>query len=465
MPMADFIGRRRLERRELLRLLAAAAGTGAAAGLLGPDEGAVARGAAEPIKLVVEALAGGVNVMWVADAAAWNKTQAARTGITLSVRTPGGQENDYKVLFPHIAASSAAPDMCWYWYGGAGSYGQMVKAGLFAPLDDLYKREGWTHVLPDAAVSGYVSPDGHRYGVIDNIVWYPQIYYRTDAFKKAGVKAPPPDHPYFDSEAAFLDAIERIRHAGYETLSIGGVSTFMLAHVQDVLLQRMVPESVVKNLRENWQPSVPMTYKYTDPRWLAVDKKMVEWKDKGVFATGFMGRNEFQAMQLMATGKAAMFTDGSWASGKGMLGGFATHLDYGWMLYPKMTPAIEPKFLIYMGNAEEILAHGKHVAAAKTVLAWHMSRERQTALAQTGILVPARLDIPASAMTGLGPVGFDMWQRLGPVGSAIGWDDHLPNQLAELNYTLMSQLLSGSIPPEQVGAQLQATLEQIRGGQ
>jgi ABC-type glycerol-3-phosphate transport system substrate-binding protein len=192
---------------------------------------------------------------------------------------------------------------------------------------------------------------------------------------------------------------------------------------------------------------------------------MVEWKDKGVFATGFMGRNEFQAMQLMATGKAAMFTDGSWASGKGMLGGFATNLDYGWMLYPKMTPAIEPKFLIYMGNAEEILAHGKHVAEAKTVLAWHMSRERQTALARTGILVPARLDIPPSAMKGLGPVGFDMWQRLSSVGSAIGWDDPVPTQLGQLNYTLMSQLLSGSIPAEQVGAQLQTTLEQIRGSQ
>jgi raffinose/stachyose/melibiose transport system substrate-binding protein len=464
MSIEDLTGGRQMKRRDLLKLAAATTGAAAASRLAGPGGRAFARQVAATTTITVEALPGTVGPMWQADASVWNKTMAASTGITLNVRIPGGGQNDYKVLFPHIAASSSAPDMCWYWFGGAGFYNQMVADGLFVPLDDLYKSQGWDKVLPEAAVKGYVSSDGHRYGVVDNVVWYPQLYYRKDAFKKAGIKAPPSDHPYFDSEAEFLDAIDRLRHAGYETISIGGVDAFMLAHVEDVLLQRMVPETIVKNLRDNWQPSVPVTYQYTDPHWLAVDQKMVDWKNKGVFATGFMGRTETQAMQYFATGKAAMYSDGSWAAGNGMLGGFAKSLDYGWMLYPKMNPSIEPKFLLYMGNAEEILTHSKHVDAAKKVLAFHMSLPRQTALAQSGILVPSRLDIPASALKSLGTVGYDMWRQLGPVGSAIGWDDPVATKLGQLNYTLMSQLMSGSIGPKDVGTQLQAALLQVRAG-
>ncbi|MDB5056715.1 MAG: solute-binding transport protein [Chloroflexi bacterium] len=464
MSIEDLIGRRELKRRDLLKLAAAATGAAAASRLTGPAAAAFAQHAAGNTTITVEALPGTVGPMWSADAVAWNKSHAAGTGITLKVRIPGGSENDYKVLFPHIAASSAAPDMCWYWFGGAGFYNQMASAGLFVPLDDLYKSQGWDHVLPDAAVKGYVAADGHRYGVVDNVVWYPQLYYRKDAFKKAGIKAPPSDHPYFDSEAEFLDAIDRLRHAGYDSISIGGVNAFMLAHVEDVLLQRMTPEPFVKNLRENWLKSVPMTYRYTDPRWLAVNQKMVDWKNKGVFATGFMGRTELQAMQYFATGKAALYSDGSWASGKGMLGGFAKSLDFAWMLYPKMVKEIEPKFLLYMGNAEEILTHGKHVDAAKKILAYHMSLERQTALARSGILTPARLDIPANAMKGLGVVGYDMWKQLGKVGSAIGWDDPVATKLGQLNYTLMSQLMAGSIGPKDVGTQLQTALIQVRAG-
>lgn len=444
--------------------MGAAAGTAAASRLLDPVGEAFARAAAGKTTVVVEALPGATGQMWSADAAAWNKSRAAGAGITLNVRIPGGAENDYKVLFPHIAASSSAPDMCWYWFGGAGFYNQMVTDGLFVPLDDLYKQQGWDHVLPQAAVSGYVSPDGHRYGVVDNVVWYPQIYYLKDAFKKAGIKAPPPDHPYFDSEAEFLDAVDRVRHAGYEAISITGeASTSSLAHVQDILLQRMVPEAMVKNLRENWQKNVPMTYKYTDPRWLAVNQKMVDWKNRNVFATGFLGRNDLQAMQLFATGKAAMFSDGSWATG--MIASFASSLDYGWMLYPRMTASIDPKFLLYLGNAEEILTHSKHVDDAKKILAYHMSLERQTALARSGILVPSRLDIPAAAMKGLGAVGYDMWRQLGHVGTAIGWDDPVSSKLGQLNYSLMAQLMAGSIPPQAVGQQLQAALVQVRNGQ
>jgi ABC-type glycerol-3-phosphate transport system substrate-binding protein len=191
---------------------------------------------------------------------------------------------------------------------------------------------------------------------------------------------------------------------------------------------------------------------------------MVDWKNRGVFATGFMGRTELQAMQFFATGKAALYSDGSWAAGSGMLGGFAKSLDYGWMLYPKINPSIEPKFLLYMGNAEEILTHSQHVDDAKKILAFHMSLPRQTALAQSGVLVPARLDIPAAAMKGLGAVGYDMWRQLGPVGSAIGWDDPVATKLGQLNYTLMSQLMSGGIGPKDVGTQLQAALLQVRAG-
>jgi ABC-type glycerol-3-phosphate transport system substrate-binding protein len=466
MSIEDLIGARQLKRRDLLKLAAAATGAAATARLHGPASRVFAQEAASNTSVVVETPSGAIAQMWNADVAAWNKTQASSTGIRLNVRIPGGAENDYKVLFPHIAASSAAPDMCWYWFGGAGFYNQMVSDNLFVALDDLYKQEGWDHVLPEAAVSGYRSPDGHRYGVVDNVVWYPQIYYLKAAFKKAGVKAPPVDHPYFDTEAEFLDAVDRVRHAGYEPLSIAGVaSASSLAHLQDILLQRMVPEAVIKNLRDNWQKNVPMTHTYTDPRWLAVNQKMIEWKNKNVFATGFNGRDELQSMQLFATGKAAMFSDGSWAASKAMLGSFATTVDYGWMLYPRMTKAIAPKFLLYMGNAEEILTHSKNVAAAKKVLAYHMSKERQTALARSGVLVPSRLDIPGSAMKGLGPAGYSMWQQLGKVGTAIGWDDPVSSKLGQLNYTLMSQLMSGSISPQAVGQQLQAALVKVRNGQ
>ena len=394
-----------------------------------------------------------------ADIEAFQKVQPQ---IQINLEVAGGAEEVYKANFPQIAASADKPDLAWYWVDGR-QYQGLANGGLLEPLDDLYKSEGWDKVLPETTLKRYTQADGHRYSVNENIVWYPMVYYSTAAFQKAGVQ-PPKNGIYYETVDEWYQVCDKLRAAGYQPLTYGAKEGWIIGHNHDVFLQRLMPEDKMADLLVNSQKGATAKFKYSDPDWLAADKMLTEWQQKKVYAEGFLSRSYPEGRSLFVQGAAAMYQDGSWAPSSSILYKEAPDLDFGWMLYPQLKADIKPKFLIYPGNGIMILKGAKDVDAAKKFIAFVMSKERQDALAKSKNLVPARTDVSADVMKDLGKHVVDMWGQMPKVGTATGWDDPVPAELAQRSFVLFQELLSGGRQAETIGDELEKVADRLRKG-
>ncbi|NPV53720.1 MAG: extracellular solute-binding protein [Firmicutes bacterium] len=380
--------------------------------------------------------------------------------INVVVDIAGGAEEVYKPNFPVIAASPDRPDMAWYWVDGR-QYQDMVKAGLLEPLDDLYAKEGWFKSLPESTIKKYTSPDGHLYAVNQDIVWYPQVYYNKKIFKNLGIQSPATPYMAYASLNEWYAVINKIRGAGYQPVSYGGKEGWIIGHTHDALLQRMIPQDLLNDLYENWRSGSKPKVRYTDEVWTQVDRMLLEWAKKGVFADGFMGRSYPEGRMLFVQGKAAMYQDGSWAVG--ILRNEAPNLDFGWMLYPKIKKEIDPKFLLYAGNGIMILKGTKHLDACKRFLAFILSKEGQENMMKNAQLIPSRMDVDPNVIKKMAdPLVYEMWLKLRSIGTSTGWDDPVPAEPAERSFILFQELLTGTRTPESVGKELEDIVEKLR---
>jgi raffinose/stachyose/melibiose transport system substrate-binding protein len=380
--------------------------------------------------------------------------------IEVQIDVAGGAETEYKPNFPQIAISADRPDAAWYWVDGR-QYQDLVAANALESVDDIWAAEGLEKAYGEAIRTKYTSPDGKHYAICQDIVWYPQVYYNKAIFDKVGVK-PPANGLAYESLDEWYGVCDKIRKAGYEPVTVGGKEGWRIGHAHDALLQRMIPQDLLDDLYNNWRPGSTPKAKYNGAEWTAVDKMLKEWYDKGVFAEGDLGRNYAEGRALFVQKKAAMYQDGNWAVS--ILRSEAPDIEFGWMLYPQVKPEIKPKFLIYGGDGDMIPKAPKDLDAARKWISFIASLEYQTAMAKATELgtVPARTDVPESALQGLDPMTRAMYLQLPKVGSSTGWDDPVPGDMAEKSFILFQEMLTNVRKPETVGEELEKMAEARR---
>jgi len=386
----------------------------------------------------------------------------ANPDVEVKVNVAGGAETEYKPAFPQIVASSDKPDVAWYWVDGR-QYQDIANAGLLEPLDDLYESEGWNKAIPESTLKVYTSPDGHKYAVCDSIVWYPQIYYSKEAFKKAGVEEPK-EH-YFTSLDAFYSACDKLRAAGYEPLTMGGKEGWIIGHTHDAILQRVATDEQLNDLLTNWRPGSTPKVNYTEPPWTRANELLLEFHQKKVFAEGYLGRSYAEGRALFVQGKAAMYQDGSWAASDSILYKEAPNLDFGWMIYPQVDPNMKPKFLLYGGNGMMIPKGGPNVDLAKKFLAFMISKEQMEATAKAKIEIPSRTDISPDVIKQAGAHVGEMYPMLSTIGTSTGWDDPVPADMAQKSFDEWQAILTGQMQPADAGAEMQKLAERHRSKQ
>jgi len=77
--------------------------------------------------------------------------------------------------------------------------------------------------------------------------------------------------------------------------------------------------------------------------------------------------------------------------------------------------------------------------------------------------MPGRTDVPEEALKNNDAMVIDMFTKLNnPLVTAAGWDDPAPADMAELSFTLMQEILTGQIQPEEMGEQLEQLAEKHR---
>lgn len=404
-------------------------------------QGATAGGSDEKVELKVTTIPGSVSKMLQ-----MNKEIFENKYPNVTVTITEFPEDQYQNQAPQIFADKAnKPDVAWYWK--QIWYNDMANSGLFMPLNDLYQSEGWDKALGDAIVKSYTSPDGNIYAVCDDIVWTPNIYYNKKIFSDLGLSIP----KTFEDLYAMAD---KLKAAGYVPISVGATEA-VPDHIFNMLLQRSVtPDQYTKLL--------DLTRKYDDINYASpeVVSAFTELKklSENVFQKGATGVNSTEARSMFLQGKAAMYSDGSWAVGM-ISSEKPADLDVGVFQYPQLKPDIKPAVLVFAGNAMEIMADTKNPEWAKKFLAQVMSQESQGKLAESAILSPARNDVSQESIAKMGDLYVGMYNDMATIGTAPLWFSDQKADVVNKTYELQSGVMSGAVAPGDAAKQLEALFE------
>lgn len=190
--------------------------------------------------------------------------------------------------------TAEAPDLVT-WYAGNRML-PYVNAGLFEPVNDVWKKHDLNNKLSSAAAA--MTIDGKKWGVPYTYYQW-GVYYRKDLFAANNITVP-------TNWAEFKAAGAKLKDAGITPITIGTKYLWTAAGVFDYL-----------NLRTNgYDFHMALTkgeIPWTDKR---VVKTMNNWKelvDAGFFIENHAAYSWQEALAPMVQGKAAMYVMGNFA--------------------------------------------------------------------------------------------------------------------------------------------------------
>lgn len=383
-------------------------------------------------ELVVAALTGPVGEHIKMQAEAFMKENE-----NVTVKVNEFDETSYKEQGPRLFLSSDKPDLAWYWV--ESPFTKIVESGALEPLDDLYESEGLKEVFPEAALKLY-QQGGHYYAVNESVVWTPVMYYNKKAFAAAGIQPP-------KTMDELYQAAPKLKEAGYIPMVAGAGEAPLIGHVFEAMLQRSMPEEQFEQFLKSAD--------FTSPEYLAA---LAEMKRMGseLFPKGITGMKDNEARALFVQGKAAIYSNGSWAAGSAMLGKeLPQDFDLGIMLYPQLRPDVPAKIGLGLGNALMVMKGTGNEELAKKFIAFIASKERNVALANQQTLFPGRTDLTDEDLQPLGDNMIEIYRLYKEAGGTALWADAAPIELGNRHKQLLQEVVNGTRTPEQMSQEME----------
>ncbi len=301
-----------------------------------------------------------------------------------------------------------APDVVT-WYAG-NRMAPFVKAGLFADVSDVWKKNGLDQQLKSALPS--MTIDGKQWGIPYTYYQW-GIYYNKDVFKKFGVSVP-------KTWDEFLADCAKFKAAGVDCTTTGTKALWPAAGWFDYM-----------DLRTNgYKFHMELTsgkIAWTDPR---VKKVFTEWAKliKPGYVTANASALDWQdAAPLMVQGKAATYLIGNFAVATFKQGGMK-EANLGFFPFPEVTPGV-PRAEDAPTDTIHIPAHAKNIKDAKRFLAFMAKPETQTMVNET----LGQLPVNNKSTVGTDPflkAGFKMLSTAH--GLAQFFDRDAPAQMAKI---------------------------------
>ena len=242
-----------------------------------------------------------------------------------------------------------APDLA-NWYAGNRML-PFVKAGLFEPVDDVWKDNGLSDSM--GASQGSMTIDGQIWGVPYTYYQW-GVYYRKDLFAQNGISAP-------STWDEFIAAGEALKAAGITPITIGTKYLWTAAGVFDYL-----------NLRTNGfefhQDLTNGKIAWTDPRVRETFKNWGQLVEAGFFIDNHAAFSWQEALAPMVQGKAAMYVMGNFAVAPLREAGL-TDDQLGFFQFPVIDPSV-PLAEEAPTDTIHIPANAKNKVEAKKFLAY-----------------------------------------------------------------------------------------------
>jgi len=408
----------------------------------GNESNGNAAGGDGKVELVISALTGPVGEHLKMQAEAF---MAENENVTVKVNE--FDETSYKEQGPRLFVSSDKPDLAWYW--AENQFPKIVASGALEPLDDLYESEGLEDVYPEAALKLY-KQEGHYYAANESIVWTPILYYNKAAFAAAGIEEP-------KSMEDLFQAAPKLDEAGYIPLVSGAGEAPLIGHVFEAVLQRSLPEDKFDrffNMTERQEDINFSSPEYVEA--LAVMQRL----GSELYPKGITGMKDNEARALFVQGKAAIYSNGSWAAGSAMLGKeLPKEFELGMMFYPQLREDVPAKIGMGLGNALMVMKGTGNEEWAKKFVAYIVSKERNIALVNQQTLFPGRTDLTDEDLKPLGDNMIVIYNLSKEAGTAPLWGDAAPIEIRNAHNRLLQEVVNGSKTPEQMSQEMETAFK------
>ncbi|UJW85371.1 ABC transporter substrate-binding protein [Devosia sp. SL43] len=252
---------------------------------------------------------------------------------------------------------------------------ELYAAGLMADIDQVAADNNWKDRLADF-VWNSITRDGHVYGAPINSQSEVWLWYNKKVFSDLGIAEP---QSYDD----LFTGMDKIKEAGIIPLAVGG-QDWQLAILFYKVLAGVAPDVYLQMQGENYEAAINSDgFKQA----AEIFGRLRDYDDEGS-----PGRQWNVAVNMVATGQAAMMVMGDWAKGEFTAAGQTADVEYGCMLGPQNDAIIltGDMFLFPKDDAER----GGQLLLAQTML----EPETQVAFNIAKGSMPATLDTDVSQM-------------------------------------------------------------------
>lgn len=343
-------------------------------------------------------------------------------------------------------------------------YTQLLKGKALTPLNGIFAADNTVKRIgpPAAALK---QADGNYYAVPNTVAYYNILWTNPLALAKSRVALP--KDGFFTSVNQLLSATNACKKAGYAGIAIGGKTNFQASWMFDSMLPSAITPEALVNFINSYDPSVPVTAKWTDKGVVSTLSALGAIAKGGAYQKGYLGMDLDQATAFFTAGKSCMLLGGSWMPG----GAFKDETDKGNMKFvpglatlPGINPGSKSAYNVYYGNAYGVPAKSNNKDWALELLRYYVSDEGQTIGAvKAGGFVPATNTIPKAELAAL-PAGVKLvLAHVAKFGAQSGWTSDVPGAYGQqfLN-PLIQRLQEGKITAQEISKRLQAELEKVR---
>lgn len=400
----------------------------------------------EAVELWVQSGNGGADALLAGYAELNAAFEAANPGVTIKF-----QVKSFTELVDTLSlqlSGSDVPDVTQV-NQGYGSLGQLVTAGLLAPLDDAANSNDWTGRQGEAliALNGRFSSDGKDmgsgdlYGVSATGAWV-GLYMNKDIAKSLGIDAPP----------ATLDEMEgmlvKAKDAGIPGLMFGATDGGEQIWLMANLLMGYTSPQAVTDVLNGVDEKLP-------PQMLQTAETMRAWAEAGYLTDGWAALDSTEVLGMFADGEGLFALNGSWN------------------VFPSDTPEAFGLVPFPLASASEIGAiasgdlpwsvptNAKNPDLAKKYIDFITSPDASEIWIKAG-QVPATISgneqalVEANGLVGVSADAIVQWVNIMTNGTPIGFPDWATPTWYDTIAQSSTALMAGEISPQEFVDAVQA---------
>jgi raffinose/stachyose/melibiose transport system substrate-binding protein len=325
-----------------------------------------------------------------------------------------------------------------------GDMFQYAEAGQLVDLSDFVTSQSAAVVRP--GLDTFYKLEGKAWGVPLQLNIGNLFYYNKDMFAAQSI-----DPAQLNTWDGLLKAAQTFKDAGITPIAFGDQEGWPGNHIHNHLLLRLLGVSDYVNIwLRTLDPSVKASVTFASDAETKSWSMLKDLLDKGYFTAGYLADDFPTANKLFLTGKAPLFTTGSWFLSD--LQNSAPDLKWGVVPFPAVDGAPGKQTdLVTAGLVVSMTKASAHPEEAKKFLAYLMSEPVQKKWAEETVsLTPYQYDTSGWTYS-------DQFKMIAGLlansTAAVPFGDMLEDQSCNVPWTWQASqgILSGDTTPEEVG--------------